>query len=302
MAQMHLFIYLMIRLRAAESYRKSLVWAILAGLVLGITTLTRAILPLFAILTALWFLFRLSFWQSLLRLIPVALISLLLLLPWMLRSYEIYHRFVAVALNTGDNLWQGANAMTIPLFEAGYDVQWSEPPEEWDNLSIEIKQDLLTQAGLDYLRENPELIPRLLWLKFLVHWSIDISPRNNPLDGQSFALDENGDLLILQDSQADLQDIDTIASYEGSLYERVARPVHIIYYGSLLLLAIFGILLSLRQWREVSLLWFLQLSMMIMYLIFHPSTRYRVPTDPLLFVFSAYSLLYLIQWWKKRRA
>ena len=26
-----------------------------------------------------------------------------------------------------------------------------------------------------------------------------------------------------------------------------------------------------------------------MYLLFHPSTRYRSPTDPLLFVFSAYA-------------
>ena len=75
----------------------------------------------------------------------------------------------------------------------------------------------------------------------------------------------------------------------------------VIYFGGLWLLAIAGAWLSRREWRVVSLLVFVQISQTAMYLLFHPSTRYRSPTDPLLFVFSAYALVWLAQWWRGRR-
>ena len=296
MAQMHLFLWLLLRLWEEEKFsRRAIIWALLAGIVLGLSTLTRALLPVFALLAAFWFLWRHGFWESLKRLCIVAFVSILVLVPWMLRSYQIYGRFVAVAMNTGENLWQGSNPMTIALFEAGYDAQWSVPPEEargWDEAR---RQDYLNAQAWQFLRENPELVPRLLWVKFLVYWSINISPHENPQDNQNFALDAAGNLLIVDSPNATLQDIQTIATYESDLYNRVARPVHILYFGTLLFLAIPGLLLSLKQWRSLSILWFLQLSMMLVYIFFHPSTRYRAPSDPLLFAFSAYTLLWLWQ-------
>jgi hypothetical protein len=302
MLLMHAFILLLIILREREGYDSTtLMIAILAGLVLGVTTLSRALLPLFALFTVLWFLFRLRLRETLLRLLPVAIVSLLLLLPWMIRSYRIYDAFVAVALNTGDNLYQGANEMTVPLFRAGYDVQWSQPPLQRDPDNWYHNNQLLLEAGINYLRTYPERIPELLWVKFLVYWSIDIAPRYNPLSGQSFVLDDDGRLMVLHRSDSQLQDIDTIATYSGGLFDKVGRSVHKLYFGSLLLLAVVGIFLSRYQWRDVSLLWFLQIGMTIMYLIFHPSTRYRVPTDPLLFAFSAYALLRFIDWLLRRK-
>lgn len=296
------FTLLLILLREREA-RDRVTWllAIGAGLVLGITTLGRALLPPFALLAALWFLLRRPLGDTVLRLLPVAGISLLVLLPWTLRNYEIYGGFVAVALNTGENLYQGANDQTIPLFRAGYDVQWSEPPPETLGITDRYARNAaLMQAGLDWLAANPQRIPELLWVKFLVHWSIDIAPLKNPLPGQRFALDEEGALLVLEDPDADKQDIEVIALYSGTLFDRVGRPVHIAYYGGLFLLALLGMALTWRDWRTVSLLWAAQFSMTFMYLLFHPSTRYRVPTDPLLFLFAAYALLWLAQRWRER--
>ena len=54
-----------------------------------------------------------------------------------------------------------------------------------------------------------------------------------------------------------------------------------------------GVALTARRWREISLLWFVQVSMTLTYVIFHPSTRYRAPSDPLLFLFSAYTLVWV---------
>jgi H+/Cl- antiporter ClcA len=76
--------------------------------------------------------------------------------------------------------------------------------------------------------------------------------------------------------------------------------IHRYYFGALFVLAVVGVVVSARYWREVSLLWFVQISMTLVYVAFHPSTRYRVPTDPLLFVFSAYAVVWMWAWWRER--
>lgn len=296
MTLLHAFVLTMILLRQqAELTRTTWSMAIVGGLILGVTTLARALLPPLALFVAVWFLFRLNLRQTFLRLLPVALVSLVVVLPWMLRGYQLYGGFVAVALNSGENLFQGANDMTLPLFKAGYDVQWSIPPSGGEHITSPYERNaFLMQAGLTWLHDHPEKIPELLWVKFLVYWSIDIAPRKNPQPGEAFALDAAGNPVIVPDSGQPLQDISTIAAYSDGLFDRAGRPVHILYFGGLLLLALAGMGLSRRLWRAVSLLWFVQLSMTGMYLIFHPSTRYRVPTDPLLFLFSAYALVRLV--------
>jgi hypothetical protein len=186
--------------------------------------------------------------------------------------------------------------MTIPLFRAGYDVQWSAPPPSAEGVTDPYTRNaVLLQAGLAWLREQPEKIPELLWVKFLVHWSIDIAPHNNPLPGQRFLVGADGALQVIADPNIAKQDIETIALYSGGLFDQIGRPVHILYFGGLLLLAIVGMALSWRQWREVALLWFVQISMTLVYLLFHPSTRYRVPTDPLLFAFAAYTIVWVMK-------
>jgi len=78
--------------------------------------------------------------------------------------------------------------------------------------------------------------------------------------------------------------------------------LHRFYFGGLLLLALVGIALTLSQWREVALLWFVQMGMTLIYIIFHPSTRYRAPTDPLLFLFAAYTVYRVSMWAVHQRA
>ncbi|MGJ3239840.1 MAG: ArnT family glycosyltransferase [Anaerolineae bacterium] len=304
MLLMHAFILGMVTIRERPQLDRHL-WllVILTGMILGITTLNRALLPLLAIFCALWFLFRLSIGQTVIRLLPVALVSVLMLLPWMWRTYHVYEAFVPVALNTGENIYQGNNSATIQLFRAGYDVQWSPGPPQAIRGDYFRNNQILLDAGLQWITDHPDQLPELLWVKFLVHWSIDIAPRNNPLPGQRFELDENDQLMIVRvdDPDAQLQDIETIAIYSEGLFDRVGRPVHMLYFGGLLMLALVGVGLSARYWRDVSLLWFVQISMTIMYLIFHPSTRYRVPTDPLLFAFSAFTLVYLAYRWHQSK-
>ena len=300
---LHLFVWLMILLREPESLdRKTWLIAIAGGVVLGVSALARALLPPLAILVALWFLFRLSFKQTVLRLLPVALVSVLVLIPWMIRGYQIHGGFVAVALNSGENVYQGNNPQTVPYFRAGYDVQWSTPPENMpDTEDRYIINNALMQEGLRYLRENPDKIPELMWVKFLIYWNPQVTPLNNLREGERLQLSDTGEVLILTDESQEGVTSSNASYQDDSLFNVIGRGIHILYFGGLWLLSFVGVWLSRREWREVSLFWFVQISQTVIYLVFHPSTRYRAPTDPLLFVFSAYVIVWVFHWWLSRK-
>jgi hypothetical protein len=254
-----------------------------------------------------WFLFRLSFVQTVIRLLPVALVGGLVLAPWIIRNFVEFDAFIPMTTTSGANFWQGNSPYTIPYFRAGYDVQWTSPDDmkTEDPYSREADAERFALA-FQFLRENPGKIPELLWVKFLVYWSIDISPRYNPTAGELPRLDYQGNVIADTNEQGDMElgglpPGDPVDEYSTPLFDKVGRTVHRLYFGGLFLLALAGIALSARCWREVSLLWFVQISMTIVYVIFHPSTRYRVPTDPMLFIFSAYALVWIGQRYVHRK-
>jgi len=304
---LHAFVLLMIRLRERVSLDRG-TWGIaaLGGAVFGASMLVRPILPPLALLVAVWFLFKLNLVQAIVRLLPVAIVGALILLPWIVRNYDVYHAFVPMTTTSGANFWQGNSAYTVPYFRAGYDVQWTSPPDfNRSGLSEREADAQLFSLAFQYLRENPGKIPELLWTKFLVHWSIDIAPRRNPVGGVLPRVDYQGNVLVETDNSGGLElnglpPGDPVAVYSDSVFDQIGRIVHRWYYGGLFLLALGGIVLTARQWRDVSLLWFVQIAMTVVYLIFHPSTRYRVPSDPMLFLFSAWMLIALWNYGRSR--
>jgi 4-amino-4-deoxy-L-arabinose transferase-like glycosyltransferase len=310
MALLYSWLWTMVLLReAARLDRQTLLLAVVSGILLGLLALVRTNAALLAPLLGLWFLLRLRLLPSLLRLGVVAVVSALTIAPWIAYASSIYGTFVPVALNGGENLYQGNNPLTVPYFRAGYDVQWVPPPS-WlpltDPRMTPERGAALAEAGWQFLRENPQQIPELLWVKFLIHWSIDVAPLRNPTEGELPRLDYRGDVVVGEDEQGNLQlgelpPGDPVGEYSQPLFDQIGRTVHRFYWGGLFLLGLAGIALSWRQWRSVSLLWLVQIAMMAIYVFFHPATRYRAPTDPLWFVFSAYALVYLWSWWRARR-
>ena len=299
---LHIFVWCMLRLRERDRFdRGTLAIALFAGVALGISALARATLAPLAILLSLWFLFRHSPRQTLLRLLPVAAMSLVMLLPWLIRGAGIHGGFVAVSLNSGENLYQGNNAATLPIFRAGYDAQWSPRPAhlpETDDAFL--NNQWLMGAGVAYLRENPQQIPQLLLTKLLVYWTPQITPLRNLRQGERLHVNESGELRIIAGDEPHIGVSAANAAYaEDSFFDRVGRPLHLLYFGAMLLLAVCGVWLSRRDWRMTSLLLFVQLSQTAVYLAFHPSTRYRSPTDPLLFLFSAVAVAWLWERWRR---
>ncbi len=298
---LHLFVWLMIRLREEARFsRQAWVWSILGGLVLGIATLTRPITPPLALFVALWFLFRLSFWQSVFRLLPVALISMLCVGVWIARNWMVFGAFIPMTTTSGSNFWQGNSEWVIPVFTAGYDVQWTAP-EERPSINDKEANSVFMGLATQFLSENTNLIPELLWVKFTVLWNPNITPYYNPRENEQWELDENGQLRIIQAESSITGVTNANVSYNDSPLDTIGRPLHLVYFGTLLLLATVGLFWSFRHWREASLLWFVQISMTFMYMTFHPSTRYRSPSDPLLFILSAMVIVWAWQRWQANR-
>jgi 4-amino-4-deoxy-L-arabinose transferase-like glycosyltransferase len=292
--ELHAFVLIMVLLRERDG-RDRVTWrlALLGGLVLGLSTLTRPILLPLAAFVGLWFLFRRSLIDSILRLLPVAVVSVLVLVPWIVRNETVYHAFVPTSIAGGANFYQGNNPDVIPFLQEGYDVQWTGPEHQQEAPGTPAADNERFALALDWLRANPGIIPELIWTKFLTHWSIDIFPRLNPTAGNDPRPDYQGDAQRNTDGSGNLTlnvpPGDPVSLYNDSEFS-AARIIHRFYFGGLLLLAVIGIGLTIKRWRDLALLWFVQISMTIMYVVFHPSTRYRVPSDPLLFLFSAYTL------------
>ena len=298
---LHSFVWLMFQLRERESFdRATLLLAVAAGALLGISALARALLPALALMLALWFQLKLDWRESLRRLLPVAMTSLLVLLPWLARGYQLYGGFVPIALNSGENIYQGNNAWTAQVFRAGYDAQWLPPPADAPPIEQpRQRSDFLAQAGWSYLRDHPQRIPELLLVKFQVYWNAQVTPLNNLREGERLTVNEAGEILIVTGQGSHIGVSAANAAYqESGLFNVLGRRVHLVYFGGLWLLAIVGLWLSRREWRGMSLLVAVQASQTLMYLVFHPSTRYRSPSDPLLFVFSAYAVVWIVLWWR----
>ena len=301
---LHLFVWLLILLRERERQdRITLAIALLAGLVLGASLLTRALLPALAVLALPWFLLRLSWRGTVWRLLPVALLSLLVVLPWLWRGAGIYGGFVPIALNSGENIYQGNNDNTAAVMRAGYDVQWLPAPIDAPPKDLPLQRNnFLAEAGWKYLREHPAQIPELLLLKLGVHWNPQVTPLNNLRQGERLTIDASGQVVVVQGDGSHIGVTAANAAYQDdSLFAVAGRVAHGLYFGGLLALALAGAWMSRRDWRALYLLYAVQLSQTVMYLLFHPSTRYRSPTDPLLFVFSALAIMRLLAWWNRRR-
>ncbi len=277
------------------------------GIAIGLLALTRPPAVLIAFGGALWCLFRLNFWQSAARLVPAALISLLVLAPWLWQTYQTFNRFIPIGGNLGVALWGGNSPYTVPFIQAGYPLLWMPEhlnvPAERGELAVRLVEnsERLTQLTAEYLRENLDQIPALLFWKFYAQWTPDIFPARNPIKGViPFVRQADGRIRALTDPE-EIRANGFAAEgdvYAEPLFSLIGRWIHRFYFGGLLILALIGMWQVRRAWRDVSLLYLILLIMTAFYVLTTPCTRYRSPTDPLLFLFSAQAALHF---WQQRQ-
>jgi hypothetical protein len=278
-------------------------WALVVacGVSIGLLALTRPPAVLIALGGALWCLLRLSFWQSAARLVPAALISFAVVSPWLWQTYQAFNRFIPIGGNLGVALWGGNSPYTVPFIQAGYPLLWM--PEHLDvqaeqgalAMRLVENSERLTRLTAEYLRDHPEQIPALLLWKFYAQWTPDIFPTRNPINGViPFVRESDGSIRALTDPE-EIRANGFAAEgdvYAEPLFNLLGRWIHRFYFGSLLILALIGVWQTRKAWRDVSLIWLILLILTLFYVLTTPCTRYRSPSDPLLFLFSAHAVLY----------
>jgi 4-amino-4-deoxy-L-arabinose transferase-like glycosyltransferase len=261
--------------------RDSQHWAAAAGVgvALGLAALTKTLVLLLVPLLALWWGRQIG-WRTALRLgLALGIALLAVVAPWIVRNTRLHGEFVAISTNGGSNLYQGNNPCVADYLARGWDAQWVDCLNPRPAGQSEVEADRWYRAqALDYLREHPGEWPRLLGTKLFVLWNPRIMPYGVPPDAR---LDD-----------------DEVLEYNTRAFQ-AARIVHLLTFGPLLVLGVIGLGLAWRNRLPVGPLVAVFAVITAAYLVFHPSTRYRAPADPFLFILSAYALARL---WGRARA
>ncbi len=266
--------------RAAEAFEEPPVtlweaarWPLFIGVAYGLAALTKTLVVLMLPLLALLWWRRVGFRRALGISLVAGLALLAVVTPWVVRNTRLHGALVLTSTNDGSNLHQGNNPQAADYLAQGWDVQWLGFEGMPEGLN-EVEQSAWHRdQALTWLREHPDQWPRHFGQKFITLWNPQITPyRVPPLEATS---------------EAAFVD-DTVYLYESGPFQ-AARVVHVLYFTPLLLLGAAGLILALRDRQRCGPLIAVLVTITLAYLIFHPSTRYRMPADPALFLFSGYA-------------
>lgn len=232
--------------------------AIISGILLGLTTLTRPITLLMPGLLFIWLLFKYQetgFKKIICSTGVVIFFMFLTMSPWIARNYAVMGKPVLVDVNGGLNFYLAhnpkANGKWVDLGRDNVIFQYKDQPET-DRVGY--------QLGFQYIADNPEKELTLLGTKMKLFW-LD-TPKG------------------------------MIAYYSGSVLTGIYDRFHLpkVHFYFLVLLGLIGVLLSIKNYSA----WFL-ISFMVYYsglitVVFYYSARYRLAVEPILIIFMSYTI------------
>lgn len=257
--------------------RKQARWAILAGVLFGVAALTKTLIVLVLPWIGLWWWARLGLRRAIVLTLVLGISFSAPILPWMLRNIAVQRAFVFISTNDGSNLHQGNNPCVVDYLLNGWDAQWVHCLKPTPAGLTEVQEAAWHRdQALTYLRDNPGEWPRLFLVKLWTLWSPELLPRAVPPTASPRMID------------------DAVMIYETPVFQ-IARVAHLVYFTPLWALGLFGVWRAWRDKRPIMPIVAVLLAITIAYVLYHPSTRYRSPADPLLFVLSAYSLIVLFR-------
>jgi hypothetical protein len=147
-------------------------WFVAAAVIAVLSILTRPAVDLLAPILVVYFAFaihRMSLRATARQLLIYAGIYCVLMAPWWLDQYHFRGTFVRLDLAAGENFYSGNNAMN--RFGGG-DVG-ADYERLFDNIADPVARDrAYWDAGLKYMKENPERVLRLDVTKFLRFWRL----------------------------------------------------------------------------------------------------------------------------------
>ena len=241
-----------------EGYRRqSLSWLAGAGILWGITALTRAVYLVYAPGIVLWLLLIMPGWKRRLAAIVATVVPCACILaPWSMRNTHVYGTFVLISALEGRELYRANNPEAIGI-DAIDDRHFNEtlsqryPKDQYPN---EVVRSRLFQAdAVRFIHENPLRFAQLCFIRFIQFWKL-YSPRV-PLSHSLIVIVSFG----------------------------VALPFFLMQ----------AIRLGWRRGPEMLLL-FIILCHTVFHTVYSSNARYRIPIEPLIIVMAIAGLCWTV--------
>lgn len=150
-------------------------WPVLAGLLSGLSLLTKELLVFYYPCVIVWFLLGPDAWKTRLFRAGCFLLGLgLVVAPWVVRSSLIHGRPVLITVSSGHTLYIGNNPLaqgktTGGEWGLGEDMDYAEYPEGMELFSVEADRYYF-QKGLEFIRQNPRRFFVLTGKKIVNMW------------------------------------------------------------------------------------------------------------------------------------
>ncbi len=281
-----LLILLLLQIQTQTAAGKGLWRWLVAGLLLGLATITKPNALLSLPLIALW-----NWWQSpsyrfriqstLLLLIGVTV----LVSPITLRNYFQFKDFILVTADSGKVFYHGNGPASTGMERAdlpdqGFTEEGRTEPDYAHTLFRKTARKLSgrnlppsdcarfwVDRTLEHIYAHPFSALTLATKKFFFFWA-----------------------------NYEVQDIDSTYKYYRTIQNWPLLP-----FGFLSSLGILGMGLALPRFRQVFLLYSMVAVYLFSVLVFFAASRYRLPAVPFLAIFAAYALVSIFSRWREKQ-
>jgi 4-amino-4-deoxy-L-arabinose transferase-like glycosyltransferase len=257
-----------------------------AGVVIGITVLCRPIFLIFLPFAAFFLVCadRGSFLRKTASAMVLVMVASLTVLPWTLRNYALYNRLLLVATGSGLFLWRGNNELAKGdthdrYLDPGTGDVWlarlQELPPAPQNALLRKYHDVERHLeALDQIDQDKYL--QRIALAFM---------REHP--AQSFGL-------FLHKVRTLYTAFTEVRPEHRELIRSKQQLAMLVIFYPTLGLAILGMVYGLRQWRRYLILYLPILSLTMAYGILTSASRFRIPFEPYVLIFTSYGTFLLL--------
>lgn len=214
-------------LLAPESPRRG-IWLLVSGVCLGLGALTRPVVGLLGVALFLTWLLRGVGWRrSVVSGAIVATTAVVVIIPWIIRNYQVFHTFVPISTQGGVSLWLGANPYT-----RGSLVHCDERMyvEQYELMSIDDEIDRHREASrraVAYIQAHP-----IQWLR--------IAP------AKAYYLYEKDEGGLYTSFTRLVDGKPAFHRWEYAIWIRLANA----YFGAVMVLFCFALLPTLLCWKD----------------------------------------------------
>lgn len=239
----------------------------ISGLILGLLVLTRPIFALFPLFFGCLVLYvnRPRFILAIKKSLVILIGFILVILPWAIRNYFVYHAFMPLSTQGGMNLLLGNNAYVRGggFSEGGLESLVREEDRALLGKMSEVQKDKLYRKYVkEFFLKNYPRLPKIFLKKLLVQW--------DPF----------------------------LTDYFSPRRERKYNP----WYAIVLIFSLFGMVKAIKSKLNprTALLFLLFLYTSVIAMVFAGDPRFRYPVEPYLVIFASAGIFTIYDYFRNK--